>query len=56
MLTFAYLDPGSGSLIIQAIIAALIAIPFVFRQAIRNAIARIRGRDHVGEQDADRDA
>ncbi len=30
----AYIDPGSGSLIIQAVIASVVAIPFFFRQQI----------------------
>ncbi len=30
----AYIDPGSGSLIIQAVIATVIAVPFFFRQQI----------------------
>ena len=30
----AYIDPGSGSLIIQALIASVVAIPFFFRQQI----------------------
>ena len=32
----AYIDPGSGSLIIQAVIATLVAIPFFFRRADRS--------------------
>ena len=35
----AYIDPGSGSLIIQVLIASVIAIPVFFR----NQIARITG-------------
>ena len=35
----AYIDPGSGSLIIQVLIASLIAIPVFFR----NQIARVTG-------------
>lgn len=35
----AYIDPGSGSLIIQVAIASLIAIPVFFR----NQIARFTG-------------
>jgi hypothetical protein len=38
----AYIDPGSGSLIIQVAIASLIAIPVFFR----NQIARITGFRH----------
>jgi hypothetical protein len=30
----AYIDPGSGSLIIQAVIATIVAVPFFFRQQI----------------------
>ncbi|HET7828581.1 MAG TPA: hypothetical protein VFL03_03395 [Candidatus Limnocylindrales bacterium] len=35
----AYIDPGSGSLIIQVLLASLIAIPVFFR----NQIARLTG-------------
>ncbi len=35
----AYIDPGSGSLIIQVLIASLVAIPIFFR----NQIARLTG-------------
>ena len=41
-LVFAYIDPGAGSLVIQAIIAALVSLPFFFRNAIRNTIGRLR--------------
>ena len=33
----AYIDPGSGSLIIQVLIASLIAIPVFFRTQIARA-------------------
>jgi hypothetical protein len=36
----AYIDPGSGSLIIQAVIATIVAIPFFFREQI-GRIARV---------------
>ena len=38
----AYIDPGSGSLFIQALIAALISVPFVFRSAVGRAVRRAR--------------
>ena len=38
----AYIDPGSGSLIIQAIIATVIAVPFFFRQQLGRAIRSVR--------------
>jgi len=43
-LVFAYLDPGSGSLIIQAVIAGIVAIPVLFRNRISAAVRAIRGR------------
>lgn len=44
----AYIDPGAGSLVIQAIIATVVAIPFFFRNAIRSTIARFR---HTSQPD-----
>jgi hypothetical protein len=38
----AYIDPGSGSLIIQAAIAAVIAIPIFFRSQLARAIRSLR--------------
>ena len=40
---FAYIDPASGSLIIQALIAAVVAAPFVFRQQLGRLIRRVKG-------------
>ena len=42
MTIFAYIDPGAGSLVIQAIIAGLVSIPFFFRNAIRSTVGRFR--------------
>lgn len=42
---FAYIDPGSGSLVVQALIAALVAVPIFFRQQIGRAIRAVRGTD-----------
>lgn len=41
-LVFGYIDPGAGSLVIQALIAAIVSIPFFFRNAIRSTIGRFR--------------
>jgi hypothetical protein len=41
----AYIDPGTGSLIVQALIATLVAVPFFFRQQIARIIRSIRKRD-----------
>jgi hypothetical protein len=43
-LIFAYIDPGSGSLLIQALIAGLVAIPIFFRHQIARAVQAVRGR------------
>ena len=40
----AYLDPGSGSLLIQALIAAALTVPFVLRRQLKAGIAHLRGR------------
>ena len=40
----AYLDPGSGSLLIQALIAAALTVPFVLRRQLKAGIDRLRGR------------
>jgi len=42
----AYIDPGSGSLIIQAVIAAVIAIPIFLRSQIGRAVRTVRRSDH----------
>ncbi len=39
----AYIDPGSGSLIIQALIAGLVAAPIFFRKQISRVLHKIRG-------------
>lgn len=43
-LVLAYIDPGSGSLLIQALIAGLVAAPFVLRQQIARFVRRVRGQ------------
>lgn len=39
-----YLDPGAGSMLIQALLAGVLAVPFLFRSAISRAVDRIRAR------------
>jgi hypothetical protein len=39
---FGYVDPGAGSLLIQAAIAALVAIPFLIRRQISRAVGVLR--------------
>jgi hypothetical protein len=43
-LVFAYIDPGSGSLLIQGLIAALVAVPIFFRHQIARAVQTVRGK------------
>lgn len=43
----AYIDPGSGSLIIQAIVATVVAVPFFFRHHIGRLVRTVRGRDRA---------
>lgn len=46
----AYIDPGSGSLIIQAAIATIVAIPILLRHHISRFVNRIRGRSEVEDE------
>lgn len=39
----AYIDPGSGSLIIQAVIATAVAVPFFLREQIGRFVRSLRG-------------
>jgi hypothetical protein len=48
----AYIDPGSGSLFIQVIIASLLAVPYFLRTQIGRAINIVRGR---GRENVDQD-
>jgi hypothetical protein len=57
-LLLAYIDPGSGSLIIQVVIATIIAIPIFFRTQIARIVHLARGRKEqpvVAEEHADHD-
>ena len=47
MQLYLYIDPAAGSLLIQAVIAAIVVVPFFLRTQIRRAIDRLRGRPPV---------
>jgi hypothetical protein len=49
---FAYIDPGAGSMAIQALIAAALAVPFFLRQHISRGIDRLRGRNFQPDEEA----
>jgi hypothetical protein len=40
----AYIDPGTGSLIVQAIIGALVAVPYLLRRQLARAYRSLGGR------------
>ncbi len=42
-LIFAYLDPGSASIVFQAVIAGIIAVPVIFRNKIAAIVRSVRG-------------
>lgn len=44
MVVFAYLDPGMGSLAIQALIAGILAVPFLLRTRLSAVIDKVRSR------------
>jgi superfamily II DNA or RNA helicase len=46
----AYIDVASGSLIIQAVVATVIAVPFFFRQQLGRVVRAVRGQ---GRSDAE---
>jgi hypothetical protein len=48
-MVFLYIDPGAGSLVIQALLAGILAIPFFFRTRVAAVISRIRGRRPIDD-------
>jgi len=53
MPVFAYIDPGAGSLLIQALIAAIVSIPFLFRTAIQSTLDRLRRTASPADEKSD---
>ena len=47
MLILGYIDPGSGSMLLQVILAGVLAVPFFFRRVIADAWHRVRGSDRT---------
>jgi hypothetical protein len=39
----AYIDPGSGSMLLQVVLAGVLAVPFFFRRVIADTWHRVRG-------------
>lgn len=51
IMVFAYLDPAAGGMIIQTIIAAAVAVPFILRTQISRGLARLRSQRGAKNQD-----
>jgi hypothetical protein len=43
MTFLAYIDAGSGSLLLQMILAGALAVPFIFRRTLMDGWRRLRG-------------
>jgi hypothetical protein len=50
-LFYAYIDPGSGSLVVQALIAGLVAIPVLFRRQIARVVRTLRRSEEPPSRD-----
>ena len=50
-----YIDPGAGSMVIQALLAAILAIPFFFRSHASRLLARFRRQPADETEDTARD-
>jgi hypothetical protein len=46
-----YIDPGSGSLLVQVLIAAVLAVPYFLRAQIARGINAVRGKDRAPAMD-----
>lgn len=44
----AYIDPGAGSLAVQALVAGLVALPVLFRRQMAK-VGRLLRREHDGD-------
>ena len=51
----AYIDAGSGSMLIQVILAGVLAVPFFFRRVISDGLRRLRGERSEPEDPAARE-
>jgi len=47
----AYIDPGSGSLMIQVLVASIIAIPVIFRSRLAQLTSALRRRKDTPDPD-----
>ncbi len=52
LVIFMYIDPGAGSMVIQAMLAAILAVPFFFRTQISRVVSRMRRMRSDSTEDA----
>ena len=52
-MVLAYLDPGAGSMLIQAFLAGMLAIPFFLRSQIAQLMRRMRRPEAQENVDTD---
>jgi hypothetical protein len=52
MFHFAYLDPGTGSIVIQAVIGVVAGAAFVLKNSIRKVVPKLR---RTAEQEVEAD-
>jgi hypothetical protein len=43
-MVLAYLDPAAGGMVIQTLVAAAVALPFILRSQLTRGLNRLRGR------------
>ena len=41
-MNLAYIDPGAGSMLVQALLAGVLAVPFLLRNQVRAVLSRFR--------------
>ena len=50
-MVLAYLDPAAGGMVIQTLVAAAVALPFILRSQLTRGLNRLRGRSAEAASD-----
>jgi hypothetical protein len=45
----AYIDPGTGSMVYQMVLTAVLGAGFIFRRTLASLLQLVRGRSHDGQ-------
>jgi len=53
---YAYLDPGSGSFILQLVVASLVGVGFFFRSTWAKLFGKLRKRDSSVEEEDEQES